>query len=279
MTVSAPADVDVVICAWAGDERAITLRTVAVAAAQAASGHVHLVDMSPARDLVDRVAAIDGVVVHHVPESSGLGESRQAGIAHATARYVAFLDSDAVPRPGWLAALRDAAEPADVAIAGGPVLPVWPAGRRPRLFASAPAGDFLSMLDLGLRPLDVPRVLPGNMIVDRERTGEHVFAEDLGRREGDLLGAEEIDTMLRVAGHGWRIVYVPAAAVDHRTVADRMAWRWMWRRVYAAGRESALHPRRLAPMPRAPRLADRAFLAAVAAPYLAGRRAGTRARR
>src|SRR5207253_1244589 len=139
------------------------------------------------------------------PGSTGLGASRQVGLAHAPARFVAFLDSDALPRPGWLVALTGAAAEDGVAVAGGPVLPVWPAsGRAPALFSTAAAGAFLSMLDLGPQPLDVPRVLPGNMLVDRAATGEQVFAGDLGRRGEDLLGAEEIEMMVRVRAEGAR---------------------------------------------------------------------------
>jgi GT2 family glycosyltransferase len=277
-------DADVVICSWAGDDREVVLATLRAAGAQALPGRIHLVDMSPSDDLAERAAEIAGVSVHREPGSSGLGDSRQRGIEHADARYVAFLDSDATPRPGWLAALVEAIEQADVAVAGGPVLPLWPPGRRPPpLFGTQVAGDFLSMLDLGPRLLEVPRVLPGNMLVDRELTGGDVFSPELGRRAGELFGAEEIEMMLRVRAAGRRIVYAPGAAVDHRTRAERLSWRWMWRRVHAAGREAAHQAARLEPLPRRLSARDRVFQALVAPAfvhgrYLSGSRAATRLR-
>ena len=266
-------DTDVVICSWAGDDRAVTLATLRAAAEQAEPGRVHLVDMSPERDLVDAAAGIPGIAAHWEPDSAGLGESRQRGLAHAAGRHVAFLDSDATPRSGWLGALREAAEPEDVAVAGGPVIPQWPRSRRPpALFRTQVAGDFLSMLDLGPEPRDVPRVLPGNMLVDRELTGEAVFATGLGRTPtGDLLGAEEIEMMLRVRAAGHRVVYAPGAAVDHRTSPDRMSWRWLWRRVHAAGREAAIHSEPLEPLPRTLTVKDRLALALMAPAFLHGR--------
>jgi hypothetical protein len=270
-----PGDVAVILCSHAGDDRTLALRALTTAAAQ---GPVVLVDMSPDTDMVDAANAIDGVTTRHVPESSGLGESRQIGLASTSARYVAFLDSDAVPREGWLTALREAVEPADVGVAGGPVLPVWPPGRVPRLFRSQTAGDFLSMLDLGPERIDTPRVLPGNMLVDREVTGEDVFTADRGRRPDSLAGAEEIAMMLRLVAEGKRLIYEPRAVVDHRTRAERMSWRWMWRRLEAAGRDSVLDGTRLEPLPRRLGLADRAFLAAGAPPYLAGVLRARRAR-
>lgn len=264
-------DAQVVVCSWAGEDADLVLQTLVACAEQTRPGGTLLVDMSPDERIVGPARALPGVAVHHVPGSTGLGESRQHAVSVADARYLAFLDADAMPRRGWLRALRDAVDPEGVAIAGGPVLPVWPLHRPPRLFLTASAGDFLSMLDLGPAPLDVPRVLPGNMIVDREAVGERLFAPDLGRRGSSLVGAEEIDMMLAVAERGGRIVYAPQAIVDHRTTSDRMAWRWMWRRAYAAGREAARHERALAPMPRPARPADRMFLAAIAPAFLLGR--------
>ena len=269
--MTAVTDAQVVVCSWAGEDADLTLQTLVACAEQTADGGTLLIDMSPDERIVGPARAIPSVAVHHVPGSSGLGESRQHALSVADARYLAFLDSDAVPRAGWLAALRAAVDPEDVAMAGGPVLPVWPLKVPPRLFRTASAGDFLSMLDLGPEPLDVPRVLPGNMIVDRERTGDELFRHDLGRREGSLVGAEEIDAMVSLTERGARIVYAPGAAVDHRTSTDRMTWRWMWRRAYAAGHEAGLHRRVLAPMPRRVTLADRLFMAAIAPPFLLGR--------
>ena len=265
---------DVVVCTWAGEDRDVALRTIRAAAAQS---NVVLVDMSPDDRIVGPASQIAGVTVHYLPGSSGLGESRQRGLSVSERRLVAFLDADAIPRPGWRDALTAAIAPPDVAVAGGPVLPVWPV-RPPALFRSASAGDFLSMLDLGPEPLDVPRVLPGNMVVDRELTGEAVFSTELGRRESELLGAEEIRMMVRVVAEGRRIVYTPDAAVDHLTTGDRMNWRWMWRRVEAAGRESVLTDRRLEPIPRPVSARDRLFQAAVAPAYLLGRRRAGRRR-
>ncbi len=259
---------DVVICTWAGEDRDVALATLRATAAQAP---VVLVDMCPDERIVAGAREIDGVKVHHVPGSSGLGESRQRGLEASERRLVAFLDADAVPRRGWRDALLAAVAPDDVAVAGGPVLAVWPERRPPALFRTQAAGDFLSMLDLGPEQLDVPRVLPGNMVVDRELTGADVFAADLGRREGELLGAEEIQMMVRVVAEGRRIVYTPGAAVDHRTTSDRMRWRWMWRRVEAAGRESALTEHRLEPIPRPVSAGDRLFQAAVAPAFVLGR--------
>jgi hypothetical protein len=241
-------------------------------AALGAAGRAIVVDSWPDDRLRRELAGDERVTVVEVPVGTRLGAGRQAGLQASTARLVAFLDSDAVPRPGWLDALRAVVSVPSVAVAGGPVLPVWPAGRRaPRLFNTQPAFDFLSMLDLGPERIAVPRVMPGNMAVDRGLTGEDVFDAAFGRAGGDLLGAEETAMMLQVLGRGERIEYVPAAAVDHHTKPERMTWRWMWKRVEAAGREAHLIGQREEPLPRRFGRRDRAFLGFVAPAYFAGR--------
>ena len=275
MTVS---DVNVVICTYAGDDATLLRDSVAAAAGQAAAGRTIVVDMTSDGRMLAGLDGVGGITPVHLPESSGLGDSREAGLLRSSERYVAFLDSDAVPHDGWLGALRDAIGAHDVAVAGGPVLPRWPRHARvPPLFRTTAAGDFLSMLDLGPERADVPRVLPGNMIVDRESAGGEVFDRELGRRAGHLLGAEEIAMMVRLRTAGKRIVYEPRAAVDHHTTADRMRWRWMWRRVEAAGQESLLNGVRLEPMPRRVTARDHVFLAAVAPAYAVGRLRARRA--
>jgi hypothetical protein len=263
--------IDVVICSYAGDDLRLAIEVIGAAARQVRSGQVVVIDSWPDAALAERLAD-PAVRVERVAPGTPLGEARQRAVEVSSAQRLAFLDSDAVPRPGWLDALATTVAIDRVAVAGGPVLPVWPHNRRvPRAFNTQPAYDFLSMLDLGREVVDVPRVMPGNMVVDRERVGEAIFSTTWGRRGADLVGAEESLMMLDVLDRGLRIVYDPRAAVDHHTKAERMSWRWMWRRAEAAGREAHMLRRREPPLPRTFSTRDRAFLAAVAPAYFAGR--------
>ena len=74
---------------------------------------------------------------------------------------------------------------------------------------------------------------------------------------------------------GWASVPCtsPTRSVFHDLGPERLSWRWMWRRAYTAGRErSFVGPHE--PFPARRRLvADRAFKAAIAIPFLGGTRA------
>jgi glycosyltransferase involved in cell wall biosynthesis len=262
---------DVVVCSYAGDDLELALQSIAAASGQAGDGRVVVVDSWPDATLEERLRDVERAEHVRVAPGTALGGARQTGTDRSGARYVAYLDSDAIPRAGWFAALRDAVAVDGVGVAGGPVLPRWPAARVPPLFRAQPAYDFLSMLDLGASALDMPRVLPGNMAVDRKEVGERVFSAERGRTAGDLVGAEETAMMTEYVRSGGRIVYAPGAVVDHATRAERLTWRWMWRRVEAAGREAGMLGESLEPLPRRFGARDYAFLAAVAPAYYAGR--------
>jgi mycofactocin glycosyltransferase len=254
--------------------------SVGATVAQSLAHPLLIVDMSRG-DAVRAVAARHGDAVRCVsfPESRGVSESRNRLIELADTRYVVMLDSDALPRPNWAQAMRQAFELApDVGVVGARCVPIWE-GRQPPLFGTAPAGDFLSLFDLGDAPLDVPRVMGTSYALDRERTGEAPFDLELGLRPGQRLGGEEVALCAMVRRQGWRVRYEPGAVVGHQLPRARARWIAMLRRVFLAGRESAMWNERLEPLPRSLTPADRLFLALIAPTYVAGRVSGRRSPR
>jgi cellulose synthase/poly-beta-1,6-N-acetylglucosamine synthase-like glycosyltransferase len=229
-----------------------------------------VVDMSrgdEVRGVAERVGA-DYVAYR---ESRGVSASRNEAVRRCETRYLLFLDADAVPVAGWATAMREGFEQDRVAIVGARVLPEWQ-GRRPALFGSATAGDWLSLLDLGDEPREVPRVMGTSYALDRERLGELPFDEALGRRPGKETAQEEVALALAASDAGWRCWYAPGALVRHQIPASRASWRWMLRRAFTAGRESTLPSvHGLEPMPRRFTARDHLFRALVAPAFLAGR--------
>jgi GT2 family glycosyltransferase len=232
---------------------------------------VLVIDMSRG-DGVRRVCAERGDAIRYVaaPDSRGVSDSRNRAVAGARTRYLLFLDADALPTPGWAAAMRDAFHHTDrVAIVGARCPARW-TDRPPRLFRTALAGDFLSLFELGEEPIDVPRIMGTSYAIDLERVPAEPFPLELGFGPDSQLAGEEVELCERARADGWRVRYEPSAVVFHTIRPGRATWRSMLRRAFHAGQEGRRLGRRLDPLPRQPQLGDRLFQAAIAPAFLAG---------
>jgi mycofactocin system glycosyltransferase len=154
------------------------------------------------------IAAAAGARVVRRPANGGPGEARNTGLAAAVTGLVAFLDSDCVPRPGWLdRLLPHFADPAVGAVAPRIVPHEHGAGWLARYEGTS------STLDMGARPsivrpgARVPYVPGAALIVRRSAAGE-------GFTPGMRVG-EDVDFVWRLAATGWRVRYEPAAVMGH----------------------------------------------------------------
>ena len=158
---------------------------------------------------VAAAAAAAGALCLRRDRCGGAGAARNTGLAAVRTPLVAFVDSDCVPGPGWLAPLLPHfADPAVGAVA-------------PRIRAHEPGTGWLaryeeaaSALDMGpaesiVRPgARVPYVPAAALLVRRAAAGRG-FAED-------MPVGEDVDFAWRLAAAGWHIRYEPRAAVGHQ---------------------------------------------------------------
>ena len=224
-------------------------------------GALVVVDDGSADPRAIRAAAGPRATVLRHEVGRGASAARNTGLRAASTPLVAFLDSDVVPEPGWLAPLLAAfADPA-VGLAA------------PRIVALAPVVGRLgryeavrSSLDLGPDPaLIVPRsrvayVPSAAMVVRRDAAGAG-FDED-------MHVAEDVDLVLRLHADGWRMRYAPGSRVahDHRTTLGK----WWWRKAqYGTGAAplALRHRGSVPPMVLSPTSAAVAGLALVARPW------------
>jgi GT2 family glycosyltransferase len=180
--------------------------------------HVIVVDDASAYpQAIKRIAAEHGAPLIHRPINGGPGTARNTGLAAAETDLVAFLDSDCVPRPGWLEGLLPHfTDPAVGAVA-------------PRIVPAHAGSGWLaryegasSTLDMGARPSVVrpgARVsyVPGAALVVRRK------AAGGGFREGMYVG-EDVDFVWRMTAVGWRVRYEPAAVMGHDHRVTFRAW-------------------------------------------------------
>ena len=178
------------------------------------------------------VAARHGAryVAHDGPR--GLNAARNTAIDATGAPLLVYVDDDVAVRPGWLAALLDAAGacPPEVGVLTGPIHariedhPFRGCGRE---------GPPITHLDLGPRDLDTPRAWGANMAIRRSaidavgRFAEHLWG-----------GGDEEEWQARWRARGGRIRYVAAAALDHRRAGDDARLRALTRAAYHRGRQA-----------------------------------------
>lgn len=176
--------------------------------------------------------------------SRGPAAARNAGLAACDTDFVAFLDSDVVPRRGWLEALLGHfCDPAVALVA-------------PRIVALHPSDSVVaryeavrSSLDLGLReapvvPFGTVSYVPSAAIICRRRA-----LIEVGGFDESLTSGEDVDLCWRLNEAGARLRYEPIALVahDHRTELRK----WFARKSFYGGSAAPLsirHPGKTAPL-------------------------------
>lgn len=151
----------------------------------------------------------------------GPAAARNDGLAATRAPLVAFVDSDCLPRPGWLEALLPHFADPLVGLVGPRVIALD--GDRGGAVARYEAAR--SPLDRGERPA---RVLAGGVVPFLP--GAALLARRSALGEGfdeSLPGGEDVDLVWRLTGAGWHVRYEPAGEVahDHRTRLGELAAR------------------------------------------------------
>lgn len=241
--------VTIVICTH--NRAGVVARAVHAAIAQARvhDAEVLVVDNASTDDTASIVAALardHGRILRVVRESIvGLSAARNRALAEARSPIVAFLDDDAVPHPGWLAALIAAYASDEVACVGGPIrlrftgspppwltsdfhaaLTAYDQGPDPRRLHDCPSWEYPYGANVSFRVAAVRRV--GG------------FATRFGHRGRRQLQHEETDLCLRLDRAGADIRYAPDAVVDHWVMADRLTPAFFLARHWQRGQSGAM---------------------------------------
>jgi len=171
-----------------------------------------------------------GVRVVRHGENRGLNAGRNTGLRETDAPLVAFVDDDILAPPGWVEAVVSGARRwPDAEAFGGPI--------RARLEGGALRGcgeedPPITTLELGSEDKETEVVWGANFAVRRsavERVGE--FDESIDWAHGD-----EEEWLQRLRGQGGKVVYLPAAGVEHRREPRDSTLRGLSRAAWVRGR-------------------------------------------
>ena len=176
--------------------------------------------------------------------SKGPAAARNAGAAACRTDFVAFLDSDVLPRRGWLEALLGHFCDPAVALVAPRIV-----GLRTADNPVAKYEAVRSSLDLGHREAPVVphgpvAYVPSAAIICRRR-----MLDEVGGFDETLHSGEDVDLCWRLVEAGARLRYEPIALVahDHRTELGE----WFLRKAFygtSAAPLSERHPGKTAPL-------------------------------
>jgi mycofactocin glycosyltransferase len=182
-------------------------------------------DASADPEAIARVAGDRGAAVLRLDRPHGAAGARNAALRAVSTPLIAFVDSDVVVEPGWLARLVASFSDPQVAAAAPRVAPLRERGG---LLTEYEARH--SSLDMGRRPglvgigRAVSYIPSAALIVRREVALEFDSSLNIG---------EDVDFVWRLADRGWRVRYDPGATVrhDHRVqlrpfVRRRLTYAW-----------------------------------------------------
>ena len=178
---------------------------------------------------------VDGWQVHAKAHGAarrfGAGSARNCAVETVASDIVAFLDDDAWAEPEWLENLLTVYERFPVAAVGGPPLPDYETGR-PVWFPSSFDWVFGCAYE-GLPESTAPlrHLIGANMSVRRD-----AFVALSGFQSVDF---DDLDLCMRLAARFGTesLYYEPRAVVHHYVPAERVSWRYFYRRCYFVNRE------------------------------------------
>lgn len=171
-------------------------------------------------------------------EAPGISLARNTAAETATTEWLAYIDDDIVAAPDWIVQARRLLEsaPANCAVIGGRVDPIYPDGAKPEVGPRWRQLLSLIQIDGEGDQTENAQVVSGNALFRRKQLLDvGAFPPQLGRVGKTLLSGEEKLAVDRLRDSGARIHYSDRLRVGHRIGKERLERKWATLRAYWDG--------------------------------------------
>ena len=214
-----PPDISVVVCTY--NRAALlpqALRSLFAQKIENLDYEIVVVDNNSSDDTpatVESLKSESPVPLHYVREPrQGNAYARNAGVEHASAPIVAYLDDDCIADENWVARIKSAFDrDPELDFVGGRVLPVWES--EPPEWLNTSHWAPLALLDYGTEALNIDGSRPRGLLTANLAVRKEVFDQlggflpSLQRVKGSIGSMEDHEFLQRICRGGKRGLYLP----------------------------------------------------------------------
>ena len=234
---------------------------------------VHVLDQffsQETEDLCKGLCSERIVFEYQVIPSHGCSYARNYAISLCQTDILLWTDPDVVLSSDWAHYLSQTLVNKKSAIVGGKIIPLW--HRIPRWYMKSNVmTDQYSLIDLGEDQKETDRIIGGSMGINIKQMGQEAyFDENLGRKNGTLLGGVDAEFCERAIQKGFKVYYTGQTVSQHQILESRMNLIWIARKFYYSGFSRAIRGGRPSAMNKKRAIADYLVLGAFTPFYVTG---------
>jgi glucosyl-dolichyl phosphate glucuronosyltransferase len=234
---------------------------------------VHVLDQSfhqETKDFCKSLCSESIVFEYHVILSKGCSYARNVAISLCQTDILLWTDPDVVLASDWAYCLSQTLVNKKCAIVGGKIIPRWHGIPRWYMRTNVMTDQY-SLIDLGQDEKETDRIIGGSLGINIRQLGQEAcFDENLGRRNGTLLGGVDAEFCERAVQHGFKVYYTGRTVAEHQILRAKMSLLWTARKFYYGGFSRSMRGGRPSAMNKKRETADYIVLGMFAPFYAAG---------